>query len=104
MIAYDLSYGSNYKCDENYVYQSADNTLTEYCLIYSNDNSLTWSHGQGACISLGYSMAVIDNQEKQAYFYEHANLMLVCNNSKSFYYYYYYYYCYCTTSVLTMKR
>ena len=77
MIAYDSSYGSNYKCDENYVYQSADNTLTEYCLIYSNDNSLTWSHGQGACISLGYSMAVIDNQEKQAYLYQHANLMLV---------------------------
>lgn len=39
---------------------------TEYCSIL-NTGTLTWSLAQGACYSLGYSLAVISSASEQSF-------------------------------------
>ena len=69
-LAYAPVYGSNYKCNQKVVYQS-NNSNIEYCYISdTSDGSLTWSHAQGACLSLNYtSLAAIDTLNKQIFIY-----------------------------------
>ena len=66
-IEYDPSYGSNYQCYQKVTYTNVSSGIAiDYCSI-KQDNSLTWTQAQGACMSLNYSLAVIDTADKQLF-------------------------------------
>ena len=85
-LAYKLEYGSSYECNQHLLNENNDETI-EYCTVYGYWNSingyysLTWSHGQGVCLSLNYTVAVIKTQAEQAFLYEHAYILLVYTQS-----------------------
>lgn len=49
---------------------------TEYCSITNSGNILTWSLAQGACYSLGYSLAVISSASEQSFIANNSQILV----------------------------
>ena len=66
ILAYVPAYGSRFSCNQKAVYNNTNGTI-EYCYIQDVDGSLTWSHAQGVCQSLNYTLAVLDTMDEQTF-------------------------------------
>lgn len=77
--AYSPSYGSNYYCNKTASYTLGGRSL-DYCYIKSTDGSLTWSQGQGACLSLNYtSLAIADTPNTAQMIYDNIYTLSLVN-------------------------
>jgi hypothetical protein len=63
---------NGYTCYQTAIYDSTTEGLIQYC---TTSIPVTWSNAQSVCTSLGYtSVAILDNQDKQAFIMDESKL------------------------------